>query len=174
MSFVCEILKAVPGYEGRYEVSNLGYVRSISRYTGHQNIRGRKLKGFHNNAGYLHVNLWISNVSHKDSVHRLVCTAFNGTTEIQRPEVNHKDGNKNNNAASNLEWITRKENQLHAADLNLKPHGESSHLAKLTLDQVVEIRGLKGTAPQKTIGAAFGVSQTCISKIFRNQKWRNN
>ena len=109
-----EIWKPVSGYEGLYEVSNTGKIRSIERMTvvGRRGS-GRELRQYLTPYGYLEVSL--SNkgkVSHK-KVHRLVADAFCEKSDGQ-DEVNHIDGDKQNNYASNLEWCTRRENTIHA------------------------------------------------------------
>lgn len=169
-----EIWRDIPGFETKYEVSNFGNVRGLPRHTGHQRIKGKTLKPFQSDCGYFYVNLCRKNNPKHTAIHRLVCQVFHGNAPEGCTDVNHKDGNKSNNFAGNLEWMTRPANQLHAADIGLKPHGEESHLSKLTLAQVQEIRALKGTMSQRKIADRFSVSQTCISKIFRNVKWRNN
>lgn len=109
-----EIWKPVSGYEGLYEVSNTGKIRSIERMTvvGRRGS-GRELRQYLTPYGYLEVSL--SNkgkVNHK-RVHRLVADAFCEKLNGQ-DEVNHIDGDKQNNYASNLEWCTRRENTIHA------------------------------------------------------------
>lgn len=96
------IWKAIPGYEGLYEVSNEGIVRSVYRYK-------RELKPMISNCGYQRVDLFKNKKRRQYSVHRLVATCF-----CEQPAganvVNHKDENKLNNKADNLEWVTTKEN----------------------------------------------------------------
>lgn len=104
----------VPGYEGRYQVSGAGRMRGI--------ISGRTLKPQLQNSGYYVVHL--SNGKRRDRtvrlVHRLVLAAFVGPSE---KDVNHLDGDKTNNARSNLEYVTRAENAAHAvaAGLHVAP-----------------------------------------------------
>jgi len=99
---------------GGYEVSEIGQVRSVNRFVpcrgGKRLVEGRVLKPFVcKNTGYLQVMI----ARKKYSVHRLIAEAFCGAhTDDQ--VVNHKDGNRQNNVASNLEWITRSENIRHA------------------------------------------------------------
>lgn len=109
-----ETWKAVVGYEGLYDVSDTGKVRSLERLTsaGRRGI-GRELRQYLLPCGYFEVLL--SNdgkIKHK-RVHRLVADAFCEKTD-GRNEVNHIDGNKQNNSADNLEWVTRSENVKHA------------------------------------------------------------
>lgn len=97
-----EIWKSIPDYEGLYEVSNYGRVRSVYRYK-------RILKPMISNSGYERVDLFKNKNRKQFSVHRLVALTF-----IDNPEgkkiVNHKDENKLNNHINNLEWVTNKEN----------------------------------------------------------------
>lgn len=114
-----EIWKPIDGYEGLYEVSNLGNVRKL-RFI---NNRTNKNKVFeiapqHNGKGYLKVALYIEGTCKQKLVHRLVAEAF--IPRIKGREfVNHIDGNKENNAVSNLEWCTRSENMIHAYRVGL-------------------------------------------------------
>lgn len=99
----------IAGYEGSYQVSNLGRVRSLAyRRTGATEILSQKKI----NSGYLVVTLCKTKTKIM-LVHRLVAEAFIKNPR-QKEQVNHIDGNKTNNAVSNLEWSTRRENQLHA------------------------------------------------------------
>lgn len=94
-----EIWKDVVGYEGLYEVSNLGNVRSLFRYK-------KQLKWNVSNSGYATVELFRDKISKRLLVHRLVADAFLSNTH-NFPIVNHKDENKLNNNVNNLEWCTQ-------------------------------------------------------------------
>jgi len=151
----------------KYEVSNLGQVRnSTTMRCLKPAIRSR----------YLYVVLCGANGarSKSTSVHRLVaehhCPNPNGLEE-----VNHKDGNKLNNVAANLEWVSRTQNLLHSYDIGLRKKGEASHLcAKLDESKVREIRAMYCNGiPQHKIGNLFGVSQTAVGKIVNMKKWRH-
>lgn len=110
-----EVWKAIEGTDGRYEVSNTGKVRSLSYgNTG----KPKELKPW-NNGGYDRVNLQAGGKKTNFLVHRLVATAFLPNPE-NKPEVNHKDGDKHNNSCDNLEWSTRKENLHHADTTGLR------------------------------------------------------
>ncbi|WAX14850.1 DNA endonuclease [Enterococcus phage EF36P1] len=99
-----EVWKDVAGYEGLYQVSNLGRVKRATT--------GKVLKGYKNTTEYLGVNL-CKNGKHKThKIHRLVAQAFIPNPE-NKPQVNHIDEDKTNNMASNLEWMTAKENSNH-------------------------------------------------------------
>lgn len=118
-----EIWKPVVGYEGLYEVSNTGKVRSLERITtvGRRGI-GKELKQYLLPCGYLDVSLSNSGKIKHKRVHRLVADAFCENPD-GKGEVNHKDGNKQNNSACNLEWCTNSENMIHAYQQGLQTKG---------------------------------------------------
>lgn len=96
-----EIWKPVKHYEDLYEISNYGRVRSLTS--------GKYLTQHDNGRGYLSVNLWKNDKSKREYVHRLVALAFIPNPE-GKPQVNHRDEDKQNNYYENLEWVTCKEN----------------------------------------------------------------
>ena len=113
-----EVWKDIKGYEGLYQVSNLGRARSLDRYvrngTSNKNIkRGKILKPCATRDGYLQLNLIKNKKKKVSTVHRLVAKAFIVNFE-NKPCVNHIDGNKQNNNVENLEWVTYSENTIHA------------------------------------------------------------
>ena len=105
MMKINEIWKDCKGYEGKYQVSNLGRVWSIKTQ--------RYLKGSYDKDGYHQVCLTAKNgKSKKEFIHRLVALAFLSNPN-NLPQVNHKDENKDNNCVDNLEWISIKDNANH-------------------------------------------------------------
>ena len=109
--------------EGRYEVSNFGNVRSVSRnvhnHTGFIKLKGKVLKQRKDEKGYMRIDIINNNgVKKFYGVHRLVADAFL-ENPLNKPQVNHKDGNKSNNVVDNLEWCTNGENQVHAYKIGL-------------------------------------------------------
>ena len=102
-----EIWKEISGYNGKYQVSSWGRVRNAET--------GNILKPYKNGKGYLKVGLMVKGKKNpeKHRVNRLVAKAFIENPN-NLPQVNHKDGNKENNSVTNLEWITNSDNMKHA------------------------------------------------------------
>ena len=111
-----ELWKPIDGYNGLYEVSNFGNVRSIDRYIESKDgwtslKRGCQLKPIDNGAGYKYVALWDKGRQTKFYVHRLVAVAFLGSPPSNEHQVAHFDGDRSNNTLSNLRWATVAENE---------------------------------------------------------------
>jgi len=110
------------GYEGLYEVSDFGLVRSITRSVktkgGKQRISKGHVLRITVNSGYATVQLSRSGKTKTFKVHRLVATSFI-PNPLDLPEVNHIDGNKLNNVIANLSWCTKSQNVQHAYDMGL-------------------------------------------------------
>jgi hypothetical protein len=99
-----EAWKPVCGYEGLYEISSIGRVKSV---------RWNRILKPNLSGSYPSISFCV-NMRKKDySIHVLVCTAFNGPKPTEKHEVNHIDGNKQNNLFSNLEWITKTQQHQH-------------------------------------------------------------
>lgn len=92
----------IPGYEGRYQASNLGRI---------QGPRGLN-RPFKNRDGYLVATLYANHLKTRTGVHRLVASAFIPNPE-NKPQINHKNGLRTDNRPENLEWVTCSENNLH-------------------------------------------------------------
>lgn len=111
--------RSIKGYEGKYEVSSFGRVKSLSRFKcllhgKEKNTHEKILKFDQHKNGYLFVHLYNNGSKRAYSVHRLVAEAFIPNTR-SLPQINHIDGDKTNNNTDNIEWCTAKENNLHSA-----------------------------------------------------------
>jgi len=107
-----EIWKDVKGFEGIYQISNKGRLKSFKG-----DPSGRILSNKNSKGDYLSVILCYGSKRRSTRIHRLVAEAF-VPNPYNKPEVNHKDGNKQNNCAENLEWVSRLENARHAIARN--------------------------------------------------------
>ena len=158
------------GYEGLYKVSNLGRVRSISY--GNEKIRKPVLC----NPGYFSMVLYKNNFPQSVRIHVLVAKAFIPNPE-NKPEVNHHFGNKKDNRASELEWMTGSENKQHAYDIGLKRSGSDHPRAKFTAKQVRYIREV--CIPNdlefgiSALARKFGVCIATISEIYNGKTYKN-
>ena len=104
-----EIWKDVKNYEGLYQISNLGRVKSMSKFAGFSYRKERILKTSLDKDGYVKVTLCKNNRTRFLSIHRLLAECFIPNSN-NYPQINHKDENKQNNDLSNLEWCTCKYN----------------------------------------------------------------
>lgn len=170
-----EIWKYIEGYEGQYQVSNKGRVRSVTRKDNLNRIRkGKILKLFSdNNKGYLAVDLF----GKKKKVHRLIAQTFI-PNPLNKPQVNHIDGNKVNNEVGNLEWATKEENIQHSFNEGLVSRkGEKNSQSKLTAEDVRYIRANYKFRDEKfgsrALAQKFAVHKTTINRIIRGEKWRD-
>lgn len=136
-----EIWKDIKDYEGLYQVSNLGRVKRIKL--------DRILKGFKNTDGYRIVRLSKNRVVSNQRIHRLVAQAFIPNTD-NKPTVNHIDENKTNNMVSNLEWMTRKENNNHGTrnERSSKTQGISIIATNIKTGESTEFYGTRECARQ--------------------------
>ena len=175
-----EIWKDIEGYEGIYQVSSNGNVKSLSRmilFTSKLNKKYERPYGEKtlspkvDKDGYLLVNLYLNKSPKTHKVHRLVATHFIDNLE-SKPQVNHIDGMKTNNEVQNLEWVTPKENLAHASLEGLLRVGSSHGNSKLTEKQIIEIFNLsKSGLSQSKIGEMFNVNQNAIWKILNRKTW---
>src|SRR5690625_2037351 len=149
-----EIRKDIKGYEGVYQIYNLGNLRSLTRVICDKRgktktIKGKLLKASTTAQGYKTVVLRKGKVKENFRIHRLVAQAFI-ENEDDKPYVNHLDGDKTNNRVNNLEWCTNSENMKHAFETGLKEpsnpnknglmQGSNHHKSKLTEKDVIFIR----------------------------------
>lgn len=165
MNSKLEEWRDVVGFEGIYEVSSLGRVKRIA--PSNSTYSGRILNPDFA-TGYARVSLHKNGKCHRLQIHRLVARAFLIGFEPNR-HVNHKNGVKRDNRVENLEWVTPRQNVLHAWRLGLcKPvFGEAHSQAKLSDRDVRAIIALvaNGTS-SRVVANAFGVSESTVSQII--------
>ena len=157
--------KDIKGYEGCYQISNYGRIKSMQRKVA---SRGGCLKSLpekiitplYTSNGYLNVVASKSQKRKTLIIHHLVAEYFIG----DRPDglvIDHIDGNKTNNHVSNLRYITTKENLRKRKDI------------KLDQEKVKEITSLLGQMSQSKIAEKFGITQSMISKIKLGRLWKD-
>jgi hypothetical protein len=182
MTAKMEIWKPVclPLYSDKYEVSNFGNVRSLSRVlTNNKKLVGRVLKPA-TVKNYHMVLLWSDGVKKFVRVHHLVAHAFIGNPDgkigksIDDYQCNHIDGNTKNNHYSNLEWLSVKDHQIHSESLNRRPRGEKQHLAVLTNELVKSIRNDFSNGKKiYEIANAFNLTHSTVSHVVHNRTWKH-
>lgn len=142
-----------------YEITRDGKV--INKHTGHT------LAPQPNGKGYLRVSIGKKLMF----IHRLVAEKYIPNPE-NKPQVNHKDGNKLNNCVDNLEWVTNQENRNHAVDNDLQVTGERCSWAKLTEENVKEIRANPGYENEYW-ARKFKVSRGTINDVVNYRTWKH-
>lgn len=136
------------------------------------NKKGKLLKP-QVNGSYFAVDLPIGCGKYKRAtIHRLVAVAFLENKD-NKPQVNHKDGNKFNNNVDNLEWVTRSENMKHAYDVLLNSHfGERNTQSKLTSNDVLDIVNKRSNGTNLSeISSIYGISPSTICDIMSGRSW---
>jgi hypothetical protein len=156
--------KPIRSYEDVYFVSDDGILARCFK-NGKTTVVAQAI-----NRGYKRVCLSKNNVRRNFSVHRLVAQAFIRNPS-KKPCINHKDGNKFNNAVQNLEWSTYSENNAHAYRNGLKTaSGEKNGQSKLKLADVIEIRRLK--LPHLVIAKLFHISENHVGAVKAGRRWK--
>lgn len=161
-----EIWKDIVGFEGLYEVSDLGRVKSY--YKKIPII----LKSKKDKYGYLTLSLCKNKQKKSFTIHRLVALSFISNPK-NKPQVNHKNGVKTHNPSVNLEWCNQSENQIHAVENNLQPVGEKHSNSILKSIDVINIRKLKNQKTIKEIALEFNVWKATVRDIFRGATWKH-
>ena len=178
LRFICEEWKPCPGYEDTYQVSNMGKVKSVDRVAGGRPgiTKGKILIQTPNRKKYLEARLYNNSKSISKVVHRLVAKAF-----ILNPsnyqQVNHIDGNKYNNNASNLEWVNNSDNQKHAYKLGLQPSrkGENNSNTKITDKDVTLLKQLYNSGMSIVeVSSSININVSIIRQIIYGRTWKSN
>ena len=161
--------KQIKGYPD-YTITNIGVIISNKEWRG---TSSRERTQFETEQGYLQVGLYNNNEEKKYLVHRLVAETFLPNPD-NKPEVNHKNGNKRDNRVCNLEWTTAQENTKHAFDTGLIDRkGEKNGQSKLTDQKVLEIRNRHKTEglDYSQLAKEYNVSPSLIGQIVRGNCW---
>ena len=160
-----EIFKDINNFENKYQISNTGKVRNKKT--------GLFLKPMYNKKGYQYVHLSINKKkSVKWYIHRLVGFHFIDNP-LNKPQINHIDGNPSNNNIDNLEWVTNEENQRHAILNNLHFQGELHKDSKFTSESIKLLPELINVGfSLREINELTGVAIQNIQKIINGKSWR--
>jgi hypothetical protein len=153
-----EVWKDIKGFDGKFQVSNLGRVRRVA-------IVSPKIL-----RGYFYADLNLKDIRKNSSIHRLVAKTFIPNPD-NKPEVNHKDGDKFNNSVDNLEWMTRQENAIHSFRVLGRKSPEGNR--KITEQDVREIRRLnKQGMSRKALAIQFNLGYSTIVHIILGTRWK--
>lgn len=168
-----EVWKFIKGFP-KYEVSNLGNIRSYKRLSWTDGRKPKTLSPRFVGDGRLSVALRKNGRYFNKYVHRLVLETFVGPCP-DGLECNHKDGNPINNRLENLEWITHGENLSYDFQIGTRSHaGEPHPRTTLKEKDIKEIRKLASqNIYHKEIGIKFGVTRGCITGIVNRRTWKH-
>jgi hypothetical protein len=162
--------RAVRGFEGRYEVSNLGRVRTLSAYRPSYHLK--VLTPYVQNRGYRYVVLRGAGTQKKTvAVHRLVLDAFVGPRPAGH-ECAHGNGDPSDNRLENLRWATSAQNHQDRRRHGRVPAGEDNAAAKLDHSAVATIRKLRGLASAYELAHLACVHPSTIDSIWKGETWR--
>lgn len=149
-------MKRIDGYYA-YAVLNSSQVWSYKHH--------KFLKQQLNHRGYLQVKLYDNGKHRTFTVHRLVATSFIDNSE-RLPFINHKDGDKTNNRASNLEWCSNQYNKDHAMR-------SGNFKSKLSIEDVLNIRQIGKSKPYSKTAAQYGITRMMVYRIVTNKSWQH-
>jgi hypothetical protein len=172
-----EIWKDIAGYEGYYQVSNYGRVKSLERWVPHVR-RGkdfvREIILKQHVKRYCFVVLSKDGFTTNKSVHRLVAIAFIPNPD-NLPQVNHNnpEGDKTDNRSWMLNWTDHDGNNNHAMENDLKPKGINHGRAKLTENDILRIREIGNSQTLEKTAELYNVQYACISKILARKTWKH-
>ena len=162
------------GYEGYYQVSSEGRIRSVDRLiaNGTRKRKGKIMKQCIDGKGYKALSISKDGKFKMLTAHRLIAMSFLGRSNLT---VNHKNGIKTDNRIENLEFVTIRENNLHASRIGLVNHvkGEKHYASKLTEKDVLEIRKMKGVKTKRELSIMYGVCEKNIYHIQSRKTWKH-
>jgi len=181
MTNIEEVWKDIPGYEGIYQASNQGRIRSIdrfitNRYKQLQPRKGAMMSVSLHRQGYGRVLLTKDRKSKTVFIHRLIALTFIPNPQ-EKKEVNHKNGIKMDNTVDNLEWCTPSENVKHAHRTGLLTTimGEKHYKSKLSEEDVKKIRHdyAMGHTSHKKLAKEYNLNQKSIWAILHRTSWKH-
>ena len=176
-----EVWRNIVGYEGCYQVSNLGRVKGLNRkvngmYDNKIVVKECILKPT-SNRGYLSVGFNGNKKYKRYRVHRIVLSAFTGVYINSEKQVNHKNGNKSDNRLENLEWCTARENIDHALSNGFRSkdnRGSKVKVSKLKESDIPHIIAWYTTGfSQASIARGYGMSCGVICGIVNGKAWKH-
>ena len=168
-----ELWKTIEEFDKRYEISSLGNFRNKKT--------SKTLKQFINTHGYKTIPITFNKKRYNILVHRYVALYF-VSNENCKPLVNHIDGNKQNNNANNLEWVTYSENIIHAYKNNLRTHhldnairrGVEHYRSKLSEEDVIKIRKLHETGVgYRKIAKILELPLGAVKSVVYRKSWKH-
>jgi len=178
MESVHEVWQAIPDWEGFYEASDWGSIRSLPRTVNGSHGSTQKRPGVVRKlmwtGRYYQVRLSAEGRQSYPTVHSLVAGAFLG----QRPpgaQINHVDGDRRNNRVSNLEYVTAGQNSIHAFRLGLATprSGEAHGASVLSEGDVRRIRSNPANLSFRDLALTFGVSVPTIYDVLTRRSWKH-
>ncbi len=170
--------REIEGFNGRYEVSNSGKIRSVEREVKLGNtkrtVEEKELQQFIKGNGYKSVKIYKEGRQFTFYVHRLVALSF-CEGYFRNADVNHKDGNKTNNKASNLEWCTRSENQIHSVKVLHNKIGNMGKFGRKWNSKPIVQLSMEGEKVRDWTSAfevqrILGLSESAIRKCLYGDK----
>jgi hypothetical protein len=175
--------RAIPEWEGLYDVSDHGRVKSLARVIQQTSRWGKPMTRRWpetilrpvriGSGGYQAVSLWIARTQVVARISRLVLLTFVGPPPGPEYEAAHSNGDRDDNRLTNLRWATPKENSADRIEHGTDPIGERNPAARISAIQADEIRRVyrQGGVKQVELAARFGLAQTQISRIVRCESW---
>ena len=164
--------RAIPGYEGVYEVSNIGRVRRIAAIgsKGRPKFGNILTSNSNNPGGYERVTLSLNGKARIHTVHSLVLESFTGPRPVGS-EGCHGSSGKSVNSTVNLRWGTKAENIADRYENNEIARGERNGSSKLAAQDIIDIRARYRSEPLISIANDYGVTAACICSIGKRRNW---
>lgn len=183
---IAENRKDIPNFEGLYICSNLGRIIRVERYVKNRNglrkLKEKEMKSKIDKDGYEIVCLHKNKKQYTFGVHRLVAITFISKDDLTKTQVNHRNGIKTDNRVENLEWVTPKENIVHAISTGLRKkfktsnhNGENNPNSKLSKNEVLDIINNKSNGLNiKNVYEKYKtkISYSGLEQIWYGYRWK--